>query len=93
METPAGFVEALFDNAKNFRELSRQTSSNQEIIQEIFRGKTLLCIDNYDSIQIIDSWLNTEKRYLYSLIRVTLLSPLTLTGASPLTVTRRTTRC
>jgi hypothetical protein len=57
-ETPAGFLEALFDNVKqSFGDLMYQTYSNQGIIQEIFKGKTLLCIDNYDSIQMIDSWL------------------------------------
>ncbi|MBJ6362493.1 hypothetical protein ACFOQM_14605 [Paenibacillus sp. GCM10012307] len=57
-ETPAGFVEALFDSVKqNFGDLTHQTFSNKEIIQEIFKSKTLLCIDNYESIQMIDSWL------------------------------------
>lgn len=56
-ETPAGFAEALLNHLKTFDGLARHTASLQDLIQELSSGKTLLCVDNYDSIQKIDGWL------------------------------------
>lgn len=58
-KTLTGFMDVLSDNVRKLGDLSlsRSTSSSKQRIQDIFRNKALLCIDNYDSIQMIDSWL------------------------------------
>ena len=52
-----GFMDALLENANQLNEQPPSSSSSQERIQNIFNNKTLLCIDNYDSILTIDTWL------------------------------------
>ncbi|WNR44539.1 hypothetical protein [Paenibacillus roseipurpureus] len=57
-ETPTGFMEALFDHMKTIEELpSQRETSLHNLIHEISKGRTLLCIDNYDAILKIDGWL------------------------------------
>lgn len=56
-ETPTGFTEALLNHIPPFDEWSRGAASPEQQLQRLFAGKTLLCVDNYDSIQKIDGWL------------------------------------
>ncbi|WP_135552392.1 hypothetical protein [Paenibacillus cymbidii] len=42
-ESPAGFIEAV--------------SADQTSFRAMFRTKSILCVDNYDTIHMIDSWL------------------------------------
>ncbi|WP_127587665.1 ATP-binding protein [Paenibacillus koleovorans] len=62
METPAGFVEALFENSDPSRELPPEARSASELLLELAQTKTVLCIDNYDALQHLDGWL--RERFL-----------------------------
>ena len=57
-ETPTGFMEALFDHMKTVEGLpAHHETSLNNLIYEISKGRTLLCVDNYDAILRIDGWL------------------------------------